>query len=511
AADTVTSTANSITIGTAQTAGRTVTVGNTNFAELNVITLGGDDNVDLDLGLAGVRKVVDLGAGNDNLDASGMLDGDFFGGIGNDVIIGSPLADRIFGGAGDDVLIGGGGDDFQYGEDGNDTFGNPNLVADGVADDPGADHNFGGAGFDNFIWEPGDGADVNNGGGDAADIFRFFGNDAASTFELRSGGTPTHLNALFNGVLIDNHGIEDVLVDPLGGNDTINVDDLFQTEVVNVTIAADGGDETINVTGRTVADNLNVTTPAAGVVSIEGLSYDVNITGSAVADSLTINADDGDDVIDVAEGLSTVITTTLNGEEGDDTLSGEFNVANGGAGDDSILGAAIDQTINGGSGDDGIDGRGGTDTIDGGSGGDRVLVSGTDADDTINLSQNAGGDLVVSAAGVTTVYTDAGAAGIDGTNVEQIVVDGQLGDDTLTVDVAPGDVINVPITFDGGAGSDLLVVTGSPATAIEDVQYTPGPAITDGRLVYDADTNRNNGVAMTIDFTNLEPVLDLVV
>ncbi|NND96237.1 MAG: calcium-binding protein, partial [Pirellulaceae bacterium] len=458
AADAVTTTATAVTVN-----GVEITVGNTNFAQLNVNTLGGDDDVDLDLALDGVHKVVDLGAGNDSLDASGMLDGDFFGGIGNDTIIGSPLGDRIFGGPGNDILIGGGGSDYSYGEEGNDIFGNPSIAANGVADDPGTDFNFGGPGFDNFIWEPGDGADFNNGGDDQADIFRFFGNAAGSTFTLRSGGTPTHFNALFGGVVVDNHGIEDVRLDPAGGNDTIIVNDLFQTEVVNVTILAGGGDETVTVNGRTTADHLNVTSPAIGSVGIEGLTYDVNITGAATADSLTINTVEGDDSIAVDEGVQNFITSTLNGGDGDDHLSGAFNTANANAGDDTIIGGSNDQTINGGAGEDTMVGGGGQDTYDGGADFDTILIGGTSGADTIDVRQSSATTLqyIVTDQFGTAVEsaTVAGATQDIINNVEQAKVDAGAGADTIRL------VIADDLFDDAGASLRMAVVGGDDAAS----------------------------------------------
>ncbi len=78
------------------------------------------------------------------------------------------------------------------------------------------------------------------------------------------------------------------------------------------------------------------------------------------------------------------------------------------------------------------------------------------------------------------------------------------GNDQVLVDVGgpASDLVTVPITFDGGASSDLLTISGTPVTTVTDVTYSPGPDVTEGRLTYD-----NN---MTIDFVNLEPVIDLV-
>ena len=237
--DAVTSTATAITVSTPGAVG-IVTLG-VGVDLVTLSTLAGNDSIDLDLNVAGLRKSVDAGAGNDTVNMTGTIDADIFGGLGDDILIGSPAADNIFGGFGNDILVGGAGDDFQHGEEGNDIFGNLTLTPNGVADDAGVDNNFGGPGFDNFIWEPGDGADFNNGGDDGADIFRFFGNAAANTFLLTTGGTPTHFNAFIGAVLIDNHGIEDVIVDGQGGADTFTVNDLFTTEVVNINVESRRG------------------------------------------------------------------------------------------------------------------------------------------------------------------------------------------------------------------------------------------------------------------------------
>ncbi|MFK8114092.1 MAG: choice-of-anchor Q domain-containing protein [Rubripirellula sp.] len=388
------------------------------------------------------------------------------GGAGDDVLRGGAGNDTIFGGAGNDVLIGGGGSDTQYGEDGQDIFGNADLTTFGVADDPGQDFNFGGNGFDNFVWEPGDANDVNQGGGDGADIFRFIGRAAADTFDLRSGGTPTHFNALFNGVVIDNHGIEDVRLDPLGDDDTINVGDLFQTEVVNVTIVAGGGAETVNVAGRTTADNLNVT----GTVSIEGFAYDVNITGSDTSDNLVISGNEGDDSIKVEPGVEASITITLNGNAGDDFLSADA-VLNGGAGNDTLIGGAGNDTINGNGGDDIIDARGGTNTVDGGDGEDTFLVSGTAAGETLDVTHTAG---VLTLAGGISAGTN------NFTTMERVLVEAGDGSDTINVTTLAGGILNYEVLGGNpiGAVGDTLNLT-SPTG----VTFMAGPESDSGSLV----------------------------
>src|SRR5205807_5314184 len=68
------------------------------------------------------------------------------------------------------------------------------------------------------------------------------------------------------------------------------------------------------------------------------------------------------------------------------------------------------------------------------------------------------------------------------------------------------DLIGTPIQFDGGDGQDRLAVTGTPQTAIQNVNYAPGPDPSAGTLTY---ATAANPAAMSIAFSHLEPVTDL--
>jgi len=79
--------------------------------------------------------------------------------------------------------------------------------------------------------------------------------------------------------------------------------------------------------------------------------------------------------------------TTFELGAGDDTLVVDSNVnanvhANGGSGDDVLIGGNGNDTLNGGTGNDIIAGRGGNDTISGGDGNDCLF--GGDGNDTIS-------------------------------------------------------------------------------------------------------------------------------
>jgi hypothetical protein len=70
--------------------------------------------------------------------------------------------------------------------------------------------------------------------------------------------------------------------------------------------------------------------------------------------------------------------------------------ANGGSGNDTIIGNAADNVLNGGSGNDTLEGGGGHDTLIGGAGSDTFIFGPHDGVDTISDFQaSAGGDQVV--------------------------------------------------------------------------------------------------------------------
>jgi hypothetical protein len=141
---------------------------------------------------------------------------------------------------------------------------------------------------------------------------------------------------------------------------------------------------------------------------------------------------------------------------------------------------------------------------------DTLVIEGADGD--------AGGtdDYLVTkpAAGVALAVRDNNSnvvVTVTTTGLKLLQLNTLGNDDLVTVDVGvgvPSDLISVPILFDGGTGRDQLTVQGNPppANTITNAIYTPGPAVHQGRLFYDGAASD-----MTIDFLNLEPVVDLVV
>src|SRR5262249_19619103 len=90
--------------------------------------------------------------------------------------------------------------------------------------------------------------------------------------------------------------------------------------------------------------------------TVLGLHTEVTIANFEATDRIVINGLDGDDVIE-ASGLGTAMSFT----------------ANGGNGDDILIGSAGNDVLRGDAGDDVLIGGGGIDVLDGGSGVNVVL------------------------------------------------------------------------------------------------------------------------------------------
>src|SRR5262249_37021801 len=104
-----------------------------------------------------------------------------------------------------------------------------------------------------------------------------------------------------------------------------------------------------------------------GVITVSGLGADVTISGFGANDRLVINGLDGNDVIE-ATGMSGMQLT-----------------ANGGNGDDVLIGSFGNDTLTGGPGDDVLIGNGGQDVLDGGPGSNTIIPGGAPFAPTVTL------------------------------------------------------------------------------------------------------------------------------
>jgi Ca2+-binding RTX toxin-like protein len=270
--------------------------------------------------------VVSANGGDDSFSADGNLPGLIVdGGAGNDTIVG---------GTGNDVLRGGDGIDFIDGNQGSDVA---SL----------------GAGDDVFRWDPGDGSDTVE-GGTGYDTMLFNGANVNEKFDVSANGERAQFVRDVGNVTMDLNDIDRIDLNTLGGADSITVNDLSGTDVAAVNLnLAGGGGKSVVINGTADTDAVAISGDANGLAVI-GLASEVNITGAnAAADRLTVNALAGDDVVDATGLVAEVIQLTANGGDGDDELLGSDGADRlvGDDGDDVLIGGPGADTLDGGAGD----------------------------------------------------------------------------------------------------------------------------------------------------------------
>jgi Ca2+-binding RTX toxin-like protein len=245
------------------------------------------------------------------------------------------------GGLGADVFLGSEGDDLINGGDGNDTA----LM---------------GAGDDVFAWNPGDDDDTLE-GQSGFDKLLFNGSAAPEIVTVSANGGRVLFFRNVANVIMDLNDVESIDFNALGGPDTVTVNDLSGTDVVEVNAglallggAGDAAADNVIVAG-TSGDDVSVIAGDASGVAVFGLAAQVNITGAeAVNDRLTLNMLGGDDVVDASGVAAGAVQLTLEGGDDDDILiGGDGNdVINGGAGDDVLIGGPGIDVLDGGGDDD---------------------------------------------------------------------------------------------------------------------------------------------------------------
>lgn len=287
------------------------------------------------------QLVVHTLGGNDSVTAVGLPAGVVQltedGGVGNDTLTGS---------AGNDILLGG---------DGNDT----------IVGGRGADTALMGAGNDTFVWNPGEGSDIVEGQG-GHDTLQFNGANVAEKIDLSANGARLRLFRDIGSVTMDVNGVEQVNIAAFGGADTLTVNNLFGTSVTNVNIdlagtlsgsAGDGQADTVIVNGSAGADSFSVFGTGT-TATVMGRYTTVQVTHAEAAnDSLQVNGLGGNDTINAAGLHAGVIAFT----------------ADGGDGNDMLIGSAGNDTLIGGDGNDVLIGGPGQDNLDGGAGNNRVI------------------------------------------------------------------------------------------------------------------------------------------
>jgi Ca2+-binding RTX toxin-like protein len=257
-----------------------------NFTTMRIVLRGGDDHFDqVGSGLTDLPVTIDAGAGNDTI----------IGGAGPDTILGGAGNDFIRGGAGDDTIDAGGGTDFADGDLGHDVV---KL----------------GGGPDTFQWDPGDGSDTIE-GGSGVDTVAFNGANIGEVTHLLPNGSRVLFRRNIGNVELDMGGIERLTARLLGGEDFFTADDMRGTPMRDVRVdlsstlgSGDAAVDTVAVNGTNRADRVNVTA-TNGQVDVTGLRAAVHIVGAEQQDQLDIFTIGGNDTVNVAPEVASVMFT----------------------------------------------------------------------------------------------------------------------------------------------------------------------------------------------------------
>ena len=297
----------------------------------------------------------------------------------------------------------------------------------------GNDRITGGSGADLLFGQAGD--DVIKGGGGNDLLFGGAGND---TLDGGSGD-----NQLFGEA-----GNDLMIWNPGGGSNVLEGGEGNDTAQVNGSNAA----ETFTIT----ANGTRVRFDGAGPAPF---SLDIGTT-----ENLVLHAGGGDDVITAGNGLASLISLTLDGGAGNDTITGGDgnDLLIGGSGNDIVSGGRGNDVAQLGSGDDTFiwNPGDGSDTVEGGSGNDKLLFNGANINETINISANGGR---------VRFTRDVANITMDLNSVEQIEFDARGGADNITIGDLSGtgvkqilvDLGAVPGGTQGDGAADTVTVNGT--------------------------------------------------
>ncbi|WP_375449011.1 beta strand repeat-containing protein, partial [uncultured Nostoc sp.] len=283
------------------------------------------------------------------------------------------------------------------------------------------------------------------------------------------------------------------------------------------TVTATSGAGALNITGVGLKSVFATTTGAGAQTIGDGIGNGVNLvevkaTSAEGAQTITststnavvVNATSttGQQIIttgsgaDIVRASTTSAINTINTGNGNDrvtilaTASGNYTI-NGGDGDDTLTGGAGNDNLIGGLGDDSLDGGAGNDNLDGGDGSDVYYVdSATDVVTETNASVAGGIDTVISSLADYTLganlenltLTGTGNSNGAGNSLDNRII-GSSGDNILNggdgadtlVGVAGNSLIGEIDTLIGGTNSDIYILASNTSIYYDDgISTTPG-------------------------------------
>jgi Ca2+-binding RTX toxin-like protein len=199
--------------------------------------------------------------------------------------------ERYKGGAGNDAIDGGRGNDAAYLGPGNDTF----------------------------RWDPGEGSDLIE-GQDGTDTMLFNGAAIVDTVTMTANGERLTFFRQPAAITMDTNDVEIVDFNALGSADSITVNDLTGTDVIqtNLDLAsglsgsdADGAVDNVVVNGTNGDDTVNIQGNGPGA-DLTGLATAVSVKHADSTDVLSVNTLAGTDNV-VANGVAGVLQVLVDG------------------------------------------------------------------------------------------------------------------------------------------------------------------------------------------------------
>jgi Ca2+-binding RTX toxin-like protein len=235
---------------------------------------------------------------------------------------------------------------------------------------------------------------------------------------------------------------------PAGASATVTVDATGDP----IVFQGDAADDNLvlSVSGGKIAHNLPAAEGFASATDLDPATagtQDANVAGA----NIVVRGGAGNDILNASALGNTYNSLEVQGEAGDDLVTGggKGDTLGGGDGDDRVVGAQGADVMSGGTGNDVLvwNNGDGSDTMDGDAGNDEIEVNGSaNAGDEFTITPGAGGRTKFDRVNLVPFTLD--------TLAERMTVNGLGGDDKATG--APGLASRILLTLNGNAGVDTL-------------------------------------------------------